>query len=197
MHARGRSRRTGGTALLAAFVIAASAAGLAGCGADNSAGERAVTSSAADGVDSELRSFSVVNVVRISKIPRPPVPPRLLDHMRIPERVRRLPVPHEKVPTPAVAAKDRVIEKLTAPHVRGLTAHERREVFRGACIANDLIRVAEADSWDDAATEFITSFGGPAMLHARVVGLAKDMAEARSSADKVEKAVVFGLCEMA
>jgi hypothetical protein len=119
-----------------------------------------------------------------------PEPP--FDHMRVPEMGPRLPVPHEQIPE--AAAHERA-HKLAAPYVDGLSRPEIREVVRGACIANDLIQVANADSWDDAATKAVESFGGRAMLVARVAGLAKDMADARSSTDQAAQAAVFLLCE--
>ncbi|MGH3821721.1 MAG: hypothetical protein ACRDRA_02585 [Pseudonocardiaceae bacterium] len=172
MHARDRAFRSGGTALLAAFVIAALAASLAGC----ASGRAAVASSVAGKVGSRLRSLPTVSdTVRIPKAPLPPVP-------------------RTQVQTLAAAAEHEAIA-LIAPHVDGLSIADARNVVRGACTAYDLIALGAARSWDDAVGKALTSFGGRGTLRFRVTDLTKDMAEARSATDWTVKAGAFLLCE--
>lgn len=172
-HARDRTRRSVGTVLLAAFVIAALAASLVGCG-----GRGAVASSVAGKVGSRLRSLPAAGeAVRIPKAPLPPVPRAQVQAL--------------------AAAAERQATTLIAPYVNDLPLAKARDVVQGACLADDLIEIGRAGSWDGAAAKALASFGGSSALRNRVADLAKDMAEARFVGDRAVTFGVFLLCETA
>ena len=172
MRARDGIRRNGGTGLLVAFVIAALAASLAGCSNTG----RVVAGKVAGDVGSEVRALPTAGgAAWMSKARLPPVPPAQVQNL-------------------AATAQNSAIA-LIAPYVDDLTVREARYAVRAACIANDLVVLQEASSWDSAAVQALWSFGGQATLRFRVADLAKDMAEARSSMDWARKVGVFVLCE--
>lgn len=203
-------RRRGGTALLAACVIAGLTASLAGYSASNSANaptaERAFTSSTAHGVDSKLlRPLPVAYVTYIPPEPKPPVPP-LVDRGRVPEvPERRVPLPAPApvpVPVPPDAARGQAIavkeQEIINPYIEGLTNYDDiRHVIDLACKIKDAADIAQANSLGDATYGAVTSFGGRLMLPHRIIGLAQKMAKEQSSGDQIADLAIFGICEMA
>lgn len=160
-------------AACAALVVLVAMIGVGGCGS----GRNAATAVAKE-VGPAIRALPQRGGT--IPIPRAPVPP----------------VQQPQLPKLADAAQEEAIA-LVAPHVDDLTESEARQVIVGACTANDLVELGQADSWDDAAGKALTSFGGHATLRYRVADLGDDMAEARSYGDQATKVGAFILCEVA
>jgi hypothetical protein len=200
MHPHG-PRRRGGTALLAACVIAGLTASLVGYSASNSANaptaERAVTSSTAAGVDSKLLGpLPVAYVAYGPEIPpEPPVPPRPepplgIDRGRIPAVPRPLP-PREPVPT----VQDRENALIAPLREDNLDREMIRKIIEIACGAYDAYNILQAESLDDAINRAIVSRGGVVMRPARVVETFNGVYEARSSTDQALQMAASGICE--
>jgi hypothetical protein len=77
--------------------------------------------------------------------------------------------------------------------VDGLEEGDAKRVVKAACTIKDVVETVSDP--EDMAENALVNFGGQAMLAARVVDVAKKMAEADSSGQAQLQFAVFRLCE--
>lgn len=110
-------------------------------------------------------------------------------------------LPSVTIPAPRVttllSTVDQEAAALVGPHVDGLTVDEADRVVSAACLAQDLITLGQAATWDEAATEAVKAVGAEVSQQLAVRGLAEDLEEASSPADVTSTLASFAICQAA